>query len=112
MSTPDNINNAPTPGTPAGGRSGGRSPGHGLSCQECVNVLMDYLENVLPADQRAVFEAHLTICPNCVTFMNNYQSISKLAAGTGRAISAEPATADVPPQILEAILKACPHRTS
>jgi anti-sigma factor RsiW len=36
-----------------------------LSCQELVELVTDYLEGVLPAAERARFDAHLAICKGC-----------------------------------------------
>jgi anti-sigma factor RsiW len=36
-----------------------------LTCQEVVEVVTDYLEGALTAEQVAAFEAHLTLCDGC-----------------------------------------------
>ncbi len=38
---------------------------HELTCQELVELVTDYLEGVLPAMERARFEAHLAACSHC-----------------------------------------------
>ena len=40
-----------------------------MACQELVEVVTDYLEDVLPDAERARFEAHLAECPHCVTYI-------------------------------------------
>lgn len=40
-----------------------------LTCQELVELVTDYLENALPQPERARFEAHLSFCPGCVTYV-------------------------------------------
>lgn len=44
-----------------------------MTCQEVVDFLMAYIDNELPAEQRAVFEQHLQKCPECVCFLESYQ---------------------------------------
>ena len=41
----------------------------GLTCIELVELVTEYLENSLPAAERARFEAHLALCPGCVTYL-------------------------------------------
>jgi anti-sigma factor RsiW len=44
-----------------------------LDCNELVELVTAYLENALPAVERARFEAHLTECPDCVEYMAQFQ---------------------------------------
>jgi predicted anti-sigma-YlaC factor YlaD len=41
-----------------------------LTCQELVEVVTDYLEDRMPADQRLLFEEHLSFCSWCVTYLD------------------------------------------
>lgn len=41
------------------------SPTELLSCQELVELVTDYVEDALPAEERARFEEHLADCGNC-----------------------------------------------
>lgn len=50
-----------------------------VTCRELVDFLMQYLEGDLPADQRAAFERHLTLCPPCVRFLKSYNDSIKLS---------------------------------
>ena len=45
------------------------SPLH-VSCQEVVELVSDYLEQALPADEAAVFEQHLNFCEGCVVYVD------------------------------------------
>lgn len=45
------------------------APPEEMSCRELVEVITDYLEGTLPADERARFEAHLEDCPYCVNYL-------------------------------------------
>lgn len=40
-----------------------------LSCRELVELVTDYLEGALSAAERARFEAHLTGCRGCRTYL-------------------------------------------
>jgi anti-sigma factor RsiW len=41
----------------------------GLSCRELVELVSDYLEGALPADDRARFEAHIAGCDHCAAYL-------------------------------------------
>jgi anti-sigma factor RsiW len=45
------------------------SPLH-ISCQEVVELVTDYVEKALPADEAAVFEQHLNFCDGCVWYVD------------------------------------------
>ena len=40
-----------------------------LVCRQVVLLLTDYLEDALPARERARLEAHLAACPHCSEFL-------------------------------------------
>ena len=41
-----------------------------LSCQELVELVTDYLEDALSAQDRERFEAHLAECGNCLIYLD------------------------------------------
>jgi anti-sigma factor RsiW len=41
----------------------------GLTCQELVELVTEYLESNLPADQQTRFDAHLAACPGCAEYL-------------------------------------------
>jgi anti-sigma factor RsiW len=45
------------------------TPDHEMSCKELVELVTDYLEDALPTDDRARFDAHLAECPWCVEYV-------------------------------------------
>jgi hypothetical protein len=45
------------------------SPLH-ISCQEVVELVTDYIEQALPADEASVFEQHLNFCDGCVLYVD------------------------------------------
>jgi anti-sigma factor RsiW len=52
-----------------------------LTCAELVDLVTDYLENALPAEERERFEEHLTICEGCANYVDQMR---KTIALTGR----------------------------
>ena len=40
-----------------------------LSCKEFVELVTEYFEGSLPAEEKARFEAHLAICEGCEIYM-------------------------------------------
>jgi anti-sigma factor RsiW len=42
-------------------------------CADGVALLMDYLEGLLPPDDRELLEAHVAACPRCVAFVESYR---------------------------------------
>jgi anti-sigma factor RsiW len=45
----------------------------GLTCQELVELVTDYLEDALPRADRARFEAHIAGCTNCREYLAQFQ---------------------------------------
>jgi predicted anti-sigma-YlaC factor YlaD len=39
-----------------------------FSCREMVELVTEYLEGAMPARERAIFEAHLAVCPGCTAY--------------------------------------------
>jgi anti-sigma factor (TIGR02949 family) len=69
-----------------------------VSCQEVVELVTDYLERALPADDAALFEQHLNFCDGCVWYVDQ---IRTTVAAVGR-IQAE----EVPPETRAKLLTA------
>ena len=44
--------------------------GTAISCQEVVEVVTDYLEGTLAAEDAAIFEAHLELCEGCRWYLD------------------------------------------
>ena len=49
-----------------------------LTCREVIQVLIDYLEGDLPADERQSLEEHMAQCGACYAFMRTYQKSTEL----------------------------------
>jgi anti-sigma factor RsiW len=45
-----------------------------LSCQELVELVTDYLEDALPPEQRAGFDAHLELCDGCTAYLEQMRA--------------------------------------
>ncbi|HZY02729.1 MAG TPA: zf-HC2 domain-containing protein [Anaeromyxobacteraceae bacterium] len=46
-----------------------------LTCRELVELVTDYLEVRLPADDRLRFELHLTYCVPCRTYLKQMRQV-------------------------------------
>ena len=76
-----------------------------MTCRELTDFLGDYLDGDLAAATRAEFDAHLNVCPNCVTYLRNYETAIRL----GKAVCKTEHDAvadDVPEELVQAILAA------
>ena len=50
-----------------------------MPCQELVEVITDYLDDALPATDRARFEAHLAECDACQEYVDQFRQTIALA---------------------------------
>jgi hypothetical protein len=66
------------------------------TCRQMTDLALDYLNEKLAAAVKRDFEQHLSICPDCVSFLNTYK---KTVAAT-RSITAS----RLPPKVREIIL--------
>lgn len=77
--------------------------GEHVTCQEVIELVTDYLEGAIPADEAAVFEQHLNFCDGCDWYVDQ---IRATIATVGR-IDEE----DVPPAMRDKLLAAFRDRT-
>ena len=49
------------------------------ACREIVEVITDYLEGRLPADERARFDQHLAICRGCRAYLEQMRQVIRTA---------------------------------
>jgi anti-sigma factor RsiW len=68
-----------------------------IACVSGVELLMDYLEGVLPADLHAALDAHVAGCSRCAAFVTSYREAPRILRD---------ATAATLPADLEASLQA------
>jgi anti-sigma factor RsiW len=61
-----------------------------LTCKELVELVTDYFENVMSAEERARLEAHLAKCDGCDRYVDQMrQTIADLGALREQDISPE-----------------------
>lgn len=72
-----------------------------MTCRELADFMADYLSGELPAEARSQFDHHLSLCPNCVNYLEQY----KTTAALGRTAFADQEAA-VPPEVPEEFVKA------
>lgn len=75
-----------------------------MTCRDVLQFLMEYLNGELPPEQSAGFEAHLLGCPSCVNYLNSYRQTVAL----GQMLSVVEAEAEVPEELLRAVLASTP----
>lgn len=49
-----------------------------IACVSGVELLMDYLEDVLPAGLRAALDQHVAGCPRCAAFVASYRETPRI----------------------------------
>jgi len=63
------------------------------SCQECVDLFLDYLEGRLPADDQAALDAHFAACPPCLDILRSYRAVPRICR--------EATAATLPPEVAD-----------
>lgn len=74
-----------------------------MTCRELADFIMAYITGELPPDDRAAFEHHLSLCPNCVHYLASYKATIELGR---RAFVDGDADSDmkIPDELVKAIL--------
>jgi anti-sigma factor RsiW len=58
-----------------------------VACVDGVGMLMDYLEDTLAPDDRALVDAHVAGCARCVAFVESYRQTPRIVrAATAAAL--------------------------
>ena len=74
-----------------------------MTCRQLTTFIADYLSDELEPAVRGAFEHHLSICPNCVQYVADYERTMAL----GKIAFVDDAVpADVPEELVAAILAA------
>jgi anti-sigma factor RsiW len=73
-----------------------------VTCREFADFVMDYFEGQLAADARARFDRHLTLCPDCVHYLQQYRDTVQ----AGQAAFDDDVPAPAPDDLVRAILDA------
>jgi anti-sigma factor RsiW len=66
-----------------------------MSCKELVELVTHYLEDALPAHDRARFEAHLAECPWCVEYVAQIERTICAVGTTWRALESDAGMAEL-----------------
>jgi hypothetical protein len=69
-----------------------------VSCQEVVELVTDYLDQTLAADEASLFEQHVNFCDGCDWYLDQMRT----TVGTVGRITEE----DVPPETRTSLLAA------
>ncbi len=75
-----------------------------MTCRECSEFILRYLDGELAPDEQASFERHMSLCPPCERYLKQYKvtvDASKTACkGAGSYLPG-----DVPEELVRAILQ-------
>ncbi len=75
-----------------------------LKCRELIDFIAAYLDAELPPEQREAFEHHLSLCPDCVHYLESYRETQRLGKQAYAADDGIPE--GVPEELVAAILAA------
>ena len=73
-----------------------------MTCREFADFVIDYFDGQLDADARAQFDRHLTLCPDCVHYLQQYRDTVQ----AGKMAFEDELPQFVPDDLLRAILEA------
>jgi anti-sigma factor RsiW len=79
-----------------------------LTCRECVEFLMEYIDDTLSNDTRLTFERHLAACANCVRYLESYRTTTKICKKAFEVPEQDGVPA-VPEELIQAILASRPN---
>lgn len=79
-----------------------------VTCEGCVEFLLDYVDGVLPEAERFKFESHIAFCKDCEVYLDNYKKAAAAAASAGKQDRSR-AAAEVPEALIQAILRTRKH---
>jgi anti-sigma factor RsiW len=65
------------------------------TCRDVVDFCLDYIEGALPDDERGRFQKHLSMCGECVAFLETYRRTPEVSR---QALSLE-----MPEQLKDAV---------
>ncbi len=62
-----------------------------MKCTEFVELVTAYLEDALPAEQRADFEKHMRLCPGCDRYLEQFRTTISMFGQLPEETISEPA---------------------
>ena len=80
-----------------------------MNCREFTEFLHEYLFGNMSTEQRAEFDKHLAECPWCVAYLDSYRKTIQLEQSAFSAPEDAPPPADVPEELVQAVLRARSH---
>ena len=49
-----------------------------VTCKKFIlDLLVDYEDGTMPADERALFQQHMELCPPCLRFLTSYRATGR-----------------------------------
>ena len=72
-----------------------------MTCREFTDFLVDHFDGNLPQKVAQEFEDHISICPDCRTYLRNYRETIRLAREADDALPT-----DVPRELVDAVMSA------
>ena len=76
-----------------------------MTCRELADFIMDYFDGHLSGDVRSAFEKHLSVCPNCVSYLATYKTTVDLSRRAFEPDETDPSL-QMPEELVRAILDA------
>ena len=76
-----------------------------ITCEHLLDFLTDYVENTLAPDERARFDEHLAVCPECIDYLHNFETTLRACQCSCGQTSVEGAP-PIPESLVQAILAA------
>jgi anti-sigma factor RsiW len=73
-----------------------------IRCREMVELVTEWMEGALDADQRVAVEAHLAICPDCTAYLDQLRTTTTVASALDTADAFEPVPEDTKARLLAA----------
>ncbi len=74
-----------------------------MTCKEFIEFLYDYVSGDLSCEQRAAFDEHMSICPDCVDYVNTYRKTVELTRASADD-AGERDLSEVPKDLIRAIM--------
>ncbi|MHC2065947.1 anti-sigma factor [Bremerella sp. T1] len=77
-----------------------------LTCKELYEFMGDYLEGNLPDDVMCVMKTHISRCPCCEHYLENYRTAMRLGVSCCKEYAEDEVPTSVPEPLVQAILEA------